>query len=334
MMPENQQSPKIGKRIDFILLFDVKDGNPNGDPDMANSPRFDPETFQGLVSDVALKRKIRDWVFAKAGESGTLKPGYDVFVLQGHSLEERQKMSYTNLKLSMEETPEADEATDDEVDEVDDEVESKKDLKKAAATSKAPIKKLKANIADARAWMCGNFFDVRAFGAVMSTKKFNCGQVRGPVQITFARSFDRILSTEHGITRVAYTTQEKADSLTSSTEMANKHTVAYGLYQAHGFINPNLDTGFTEADQEMLFQAIFNMWDLDRSAARGLMACRGLYAFEHESKLGNFPAHKLFERITVKKKDGVEAPRTFTDYTVTINEKDLPNGVKLRRIFE
>jgi len=301
-MSEDKKSPVISKRTDFVLLFDVKDGNPNGDPDMANSPRFDPETFQGLVSDVALKRKIRDWVFAKAGENGTLKPGYDVFVLQGHSLESRQKMAFEGSGL-----------------------------KKGATDAKT--------VDSARAWMCGNFFDVRTFGAVMSTTDYNCGQVRGAVQVTFARSFDRVLTMEHAITRVAYTKQEKLESTSGRTEMGNKHTVAYGLYLAHGFINPNLaqppnGTGFTEEDQRLLFDALINMWDLDRSAARGLMAPRKIYGFEHESKLGNFPAHKLFDRLKVRRKEGIETPRSFDDYVVSLDEANLPPGVTIKRIFE
>jgi CRISPR-associated protein Csd2 len=291
----------VSKRSDFVLLFDVKDGNPNGDPDMANTPRFDPETFQGLVSDVAIKRKVRDWVFAKKSESGQPAPGYDVFVLQGNALESRQRMPYETLKL------------------------------KAAGNKTSAT-----DVNRARDWMCEHFFDVRSFGAVMSTTDFNCGQVRGPVQVTFARSFDRVLTMEHGITRVAYTREEKARSTTAQTEMGNKHTVAYGLYAAHGFINPTFaaQTGFTEDDQELLFDALRNMWDLDRSAARGELACRGLYVFEHESRLGNAPAHKLFERIQVNRKATVEAPRSFTDYDVRVDESAVPSGVRLLRLFE
>src|SRR4051812_28330024 len=178
----------VSKRSDFVLLFDVKDGNPNGDPDMANTPRFDPETFQGLVSDVAIKRKVRDWVFAKKSESGQPAPGYDVFVLQGIALESRQRMPYDTLNL------------------------------KAAANKTSA-----SDVTKARDWMCEHFFDVRAFGAVMSTTDFNCGQVRGPVQVTFARSLDRVLTMEHGITRVAYTREDKARGTTAQTEMGNKH---------------------------------------------------------------------------------------------------------------
>lgn len=279
----------VDRRYDFVFLFDCQDGNPNGDPDFDNTPRFDPETFQGLVSDVCLKRKIRDYVAAaKSGEGG-----YQIFVTSGLSLESQQNKSYTALKLK-------DKDNRDE-------------------------------IAKAKDWMCGNFFDVRAFGAVMSTKKFNCGQVRGPVQLTFARSLDRVFSTEHGITRVAYTTEEKRAGTTANTEMGRKHTVAYGLYLAHGFINPAFakDTGFNDDDLALLWKALCNLFDLDRSAARGLMSARGLYVFEHSSALGESPAHKLFERVKIEKKPRVESPRSFEDYTVTVRDGDLPTGVKV-----
>jgi len=283
-MSENNSSV-VANRYDFVYLFDCQDGNPNGDPYFDNAPRFDPETFQGLVSDVCLKRKIRDYASLL---------GHRIFVMSGSSLESQQKRPYDELKLK-EKTKE------------------------------------RAEILKARAWMCKNFFDVRAFGAVMSTTDFNCGQVRGPVQITFARSIDRILSTEHAITRVAYTTQEKTDSTSGSTEMGRKHTIAYGLYLAHGFVNPAFasQTGFTEADLTVLWKALGNMFDMDRSAARGLMCPRGLYVFKHASALGEAPAHKLFERITVKPRAGMESPRSFDDYAVTVDEKDLPAGVSL-----
>lgn len=296
----------IANRYDFVYLFDVKDGNPNGDPDMGNSPRFDPETFQGLVSDVCLKRKIRDYVFAQKSQSGKPEAGYDVFVLQGHSLESRQRMPYDNLV----------------------------ELKDKAKGSKTERK----DIDLARAWMCRNFFDVRAFGAVMGTTDFNCGQVRGPAQITFARSIDRVLTSEHGITRVAYTTEEKKRSTSAQTEMGSKHTLAYGLYVAHGFINPHLaqgpnGTGFTEADLEVFWSALSNMFDLDRSAARGLMSCRGVYVFRHASLLGNAPAQKLFELLTVQRKPGVETPRSFAEYEVKVNREKIPTGVELVEMF-
>jgi len=287
-MTQTASSPVIANRYDFVYLFDCKDGNPNGDPDMANTPRFDPETFQGIVTDVCLKRKIRDYVFVLKSQGGTPEPGYDVFVLQGHSLESRQRMPFDSLK----------------------ELEGKAQANK---TNRGDVDK-------ARGWMCQNFFDVRAFGAVMSTTDFNCGQVRGPIQVTFARSVDRILATEHGITRVAYTTEKKTQSTAAQTEMGSKHTIAYGLYRAHGFVSPHLadspnGTGFTEADLGVLWQALINMFDLDHSASRGLMACRGLWVFKHDSKLGNGPAHKLFETITAKAQK--DSPREFTDYEIT-----------------
>lgn len=300
-MNAQASSPIVANRYDFVYIFDVRDGNPNGDPDMDNAPRFDPETFQGLVSDVCLKRKVRDYVYALKSAGGKLEPGYDVFVLQGQSLESRQKLPFDRLPALKEKTG-----------------------KNADRES----------VRAARDWMCRNFFDVRAFGAVMSTTDFNCGQVRGPAQLTFARSLDRIFSAEHAITRVAYTREEKAQGTTAQTEMGNKHTVAYGLFRAHGFINAHLaaDTGFSQADLDVLWQALANMFDLDRSAARGEMACRGLWAFRHPTALGVAPAHKLFERITVRRKPGIEAPRAFSDYDVAVDDRDLPEGVELVRL--
>ncbi len=279
----------------------VEDGNPNGDPDFDNQPRFDPETFQGLVSDVSLKRKVRDYVYALKSQDGSIEEGYDIFVLQGNSLESRQKMAFDHLGY------------------------------KAAEIGRD-------SVAQAKEWMCGNFFDVRAFGAVMSTKKFNCGQVRGPVQVTFARSFDRVLSSDHGITRVAYTTEEKTATSKGSTEMGSKHTVAYGLYRAHGFVNPHLaaQTGFSQADLAVLWKALVNLFELDRSAARGLMAVRHLFVFKHASALGEAPAHRLFDLVqaTRRQEDGkeIESPRSYADYRVTPLEeirKRLPEGVSV-----
>jgi CRISPR-associated protein Csd2 len=291
------ESQVVSHRYDFVYLFDCQDGNPNGDPDFDNAPRFDPETFQGLVSDVCLKRKIRDYVAVLKSSNGSVEPGYRIFVMSGPTLESQQKMSYDDLKIEAK--------TQD-----------------------------RNKIAEARAWMCKSFFDVRTFGAVMSTTDFNCGQVRGPVQITFARSFDRVFSTEHSITRVAYTKEEKAKSTTGSTEMGRKHTIAYGLYRSHGFVNAAFaaQTGFTEADLSVLWRALANMFDMDRSAARGLMCARGLYIFKHSSTLGEAPAHKLFERVKVTPKPGVESPRSFNDYTVTVDEAGLPAGVTLASV--
>jgi CRISPR-associated protein Csd2 len=286
----------IDTRYDFVLLFDCQDGNPNGDPDADNSPRFDPETFQGLVSDVCLKRKLRDYVFyAKADQ-----PGYRIFVQSGNTLESRQRQPFETLAG-------------------DEKLEAKgKDTKPA-------------DIEKARRWMCQNFFDVRAFGAVMSTTDFNCGQVRGPVQITFARSVDRILATEHTISRQAFTGEKDIKPGATGT-LGRKHTLAYGLYVAHGFINPIFadKTGFSDDDLALLWKALANLFDLDRSAARGMMATRGLYIFKHDSKLGNAQAQQLFEKIVVKKKADVESPRSFADYVVTSPEPGtLPPGVTL-----
>ena len=280
----------VTKRYDFVYLFDCQDGNPNGDPDFDNAPRFDPETFQGLVSDVCLKRKIRDYVAAAKGD----EPGYGIFVTSGLTLESQQERAYKGLEMKQD-------------------------------------KDSREQIAKAKDWMCANFFDVRAFGAVMSTKEFNCGQVRGPVQITFARSIDRVFATEHGITRVAYTKEEKKASTTANTEMGRKHTIAYGLYRTHGFINAVFakQTGFNEDDLALLWKALANLFDLDRSAARGLMSARGLYVFEHASALGEAPAQRLFERVTAERKPRVESPRSFGDYTVTVREENLPAGVRL-----
>jgi CRISPR-associated protein Csd2 len=302
-MTQVAASPVVANRYDFVFLFDCKDGNPNGDPDMANTPRFDPETFQGIVTDVCLKRKIRDYVFAAKTQDGKPEAGYDIFVLGGHSLESRQRMPYDNLA-------------------------ELKDKARDKNTEHGDIER-------AREWMCQNFFDVRAFGAVMSTTKFRCGQVRGPAQLTFARSMHRVLSTEHGITRVAYTTEEKTRSTSAQTEMGNKHTIAYGLYLGHGFINPFLaeQTGFTEEDLAILWQALGQMFDLDRSAARGLMACRGMWVFRHDSRLGNASAHRLFElvKITAKK----EPPREFSDYEIAAPSdgpvREFP-GVSVKRL--
>jgi CRISPR-associated protein Csd2 len=284
----------IQNRYDFVLLFDCQDGNPNGDPDSDNSPRSDPETFQGLVSDVCLKRKIRDYVLYANSPEGKVREGYDVFVLAGNTLESRQRMPFDHLGLP-----------------------------KGKDTKPSDTEK-------ARAWMCRNFFDIRTFGAVMSTTDFNCGQVRGPVQLTFSRSIDRIFSTEHTISRQAFTGEKDVKSGTGT--FGRKHTIAYGLYRLYGFVNPMFadKTGFSEEDLQMLWMALKNMFDIDRSAARGLMSTRGLYVFKHDSKLGSAPAQGLFESIQVQRKEGVENPRSFSDYAVTSPDPTtLPPGVEL-----
>ena len=290
----------IENRYDFVYLFDCQDGNPNGDPDSDNSPRFDPETFQGLVSDVCLKRKIRDYVrYAKTNAEDTPESGYGIFVLSGNTLESRQRQPFEQWEG--EGKPEAD----------------GKDTKPT-------------DIEKARLWMCRNFFDVRAFGAVMSTTEFNCGQVRGPVQITFSRSIDRILPTEHTISRQAFTGEKDIKSGTGT--LGRKHTIPHGLYLGHGYINPVFatKTGFSEDDLTLLWKALGNLFELDRSAARGTMSARGLYIFKHESKLGNAQAQRLFETIQVQKKPGVESPRAFTDYSVVPPDPStLPEGITL-----
>lgn len=289
----------IENRYDFIYLFDCQDGNPNGDPDSDNSPRFDPETFQGLVSDVCLKRKIRDYVVSATATGDVLKERNGIFVLSGNTLESNQRQPFEELNG-------------------DDKIEAKgKDTKPT-------------DIEKARQWMCKNFFDVRAFGAVMSTTEFNCGQVRGPVQITFARSIDRILPTEHTISRQAFTGEKDIKSGTGT--LGRKFTIPYGLYLAHGYINPVFatKTGFSEDDLALLWKALANLFELDRSAARGNMSARGLYIFKHESKLGNAQAQKLFESIKIEKKPEVESPRAFTDYTIVLPDPDtLPEGITL-----
>ena len=278
----------IENRYEFVLLFDVKDGNPNGDPDAGNLPRVDPETNHGLVTDVCLKRKVRNFVqAAKAGE-----PNFDIYVTEKAVLTNQQKKAYEALKL-----------------------ENKAD-----------------NAAKAKTWMCQNFFDVRTFGAVMSLKEYNCGQVRGPVQMTFARSVDPILSSEHAITRMAVATEKEAkDQGGDNRTMGRKFTVPYGLYRENGFVNPFFadQTGFGEKDLELFWQALKQMFDLDRSATRGLMSAQKLIVFKHASKLGNAPANVLFDAVRVAKKDGVVYARSFADYVVSVDKTMIPEGIEV-----
>lgn len=304
----------IANRYDFVLLFDVKDGNPNGDPDAGNLPRLDAETGHGLVTDVALKRKVRNFVaMTRNQDERDPQPGekrFEIYVREKAILNLQNQRAYSALQLDVEPA----EADSD------------------GAPEKKPVKKRKGGgdeVNKARAWMCQNFFDVRAFGAVMSTG-INCGQVRGPVQLTFARSVDPIIAQEHSITRMAVATEAEAEKQGGDNRtMGRKHTVPYGLYVAHGFISSFLarQTGFSDADLELLWQALGQMFDHDRSAARGEMATRRLYVFKHESELGNAPAHSLFERIQAVRK--VDVPRSFADYEVVVNEAELPSGVTL-----
>jgi len=289
----------LDNRYDFVLLFDVKDGNPNGDPDAGNLPRVDAETGKGLVTDVSLKRKVRNYIGLVKEE----QPPYEIYVKEKAILNQQHERAYVAI------------GAEDLL---------KGDSKKRKGGDK---------VNEARDWMCKNFYDVRTFGAVMSTG-VNCGQVRGPVQLTFARSFDPIFAQEHSITRMAVATEAEAEKQEGDNRtMGRKHTVPYGLYIAHGFVSAPLagQTGFSEDDLVLLWQALEYMFEHDRSAARGEMATRGLYVFKHDSKLGNAHAHDLFERISVTKKPDAAVPRAFTDYQVSINEDNLPQGVELIR---
>ena len=308
------------RRYDFVLIFDVTNGNPNGDPDAGNMPRLDPETNHGWVSDVSLKRKIRNYVeLARKGE-----PGHHIYVQEGAILNEKHRQAYLSLR------PGDTKATKD----------AKLNPKDDAEASKL------------RDWMCANFFDVRTFGAVMSTG-INCGQVKGPVQMAFATSVEPIMPSEITVTRMAATNEaEKKKSIEGTEEdqrsdnrtMGRKHIVPYGLYVAHGFISAKFAerTGFSEADLELLFEALKNMFEHDRSAARGEMTSRKLIVFRHNNALGNAAAHSLFDRIQVGRSiNGEFRPlddrglgnlppaRKFSDYIVTIDDKSLPAGIDI-----
>jgi CRISPR-associated protein Csd2 len=312
----------LANRYDFVLLFDVKDGNPNGDPDAGNLPRLDAETGHGLVTDVALKRKVRNFVALTRDQTESEpQPGQkrsEIYVREKAILNIQNQRAYSALKLDA--PPEVSEETP--VEEAD--VKKKKPGKDKRKGSGDDIDK-------ARTWMCQNFFDVRTFGAVMSTG-VNCGQVRGPVQLTFARSVDPIVALEHSITRMAVATEAEAEKQQGANRtMGRKHTVPYGLYVAHGFVSAFLakQTGFGEDDLELLWQALENMFEHDRSAARGQMATRGLYLFKHANELGNAHAHALFKRISAKK--NLDVPRDFEDYDVNVDADDLPANVELLR---
>lgn len=293
----------IENRYEFVVFFDVENGNPNGDPDAGNMPRIDPETGYGLVTDVCLKRKIRNYVEAvKEGE-----PGYRIYVKDGVPLNRSDAEACNHFG-----------------------VPTDKEKLKAA---KKKDDKLDEKIRD---FMCEQFYDIRTFGAVMTTfvkGALNCGQVRGPVQLGFARSVDPIMPQEVTITRVAITTEEDAEN--KETEMGRKYIVPYGLYRAEGYVSANLakkTTGFSQEDLELLWQAIMNMFELDRSAARGKMAVRELIVFRHDSSLGNAPAYKLFDLVKAEKAPKVSAPRAYSDYTVTVDEAHLPEGVTCTRM--
>jgi CRISPR-associated protein Csd2 len=314
----------LTNRYDFVLLFDVKDGNPNGDPDAGNLPRLDAESGHGLVTDVSLKRKVRNFVgLVKEQDSRDPQPGekrFEIYVREKAILNNQHQRAYSALKLDA-----AEEASE----------EFAPDADEPAGKKKKPAKEKRKGSADdvdqARKWMCQNFFDVRTFGAVMSTG-INCGQVRGPVQLTFARSVAPIVALEHSITRMAVATEAEAEKQQGDNRtMGRKHTVPYGVYMAHGFVSSFLarQTGFCEEDLELLWQALEHMFEHDRSAARGEMATRGLYVFKHDSELGNAPAHELFKRVTAKATTDI--PRDFENYEVTVDEANMPAGVSLIR---
>lgn len=294
-------SSPISNRYDFVVYFDVENGNPNGDPDAGNMPRIDAETGHGIVTDVCLKRKIRNFVqIAKEDE-----PGFDIYITQGAVLNDNDKKAYEELGVNASEI---------------------KKLKKGD-------RELDEKIRD---FMCSAYYDVRTFGAVMTTfvsDHLNCGQVRGPVQMTFARSVDPVVPQEVAITRVAKTTDERAEK--SGSEMGRKYVIPYALYRCEGFVSANLarkTTGFSDEDLELLWTSIENMFEHDRSAARGKMAVRALIVFKHDSELGNAPSHRLFEAVGTRLKDGVDAPRSINDYEpITVDESMIPDDVTLIR---
>lgn len=278
----------IKNRYDFIILFDVENGNPNGDPDAGNMPRIDAETGYGIVTDVCIKRKIRNYVELVKNE----QEGFYIYVKEGSVLNNQHERAYKALEVDA------------------------KDEKKS-----------KEKLPDLRKWMCKNFYDIRAFGAVMTTQ-VNCGQVRGPVQLNFGRSIDPIIQQEVTITRMAVTKEGES----KTNEMGRKYIVPYGLYKAEGYVSAALaqkTTGFDEDDLELLWEAITNMFEHDHSASRGKMAVRKLVIFKHDSLLGNAPSQKLFDTLTVTRKDDSKPPRQYSDYKITVNKADIPEGVTL-----
>ncbi len=299
----------IKNRYEFVVLFDVENGNPNGDPDAGNMPRIDPESGLGLVTDVCLKRKIRNYVEMVKEDTD----GFKIYIKENIPLNRSDRKACESLGISENEEKKVTEA----------------------------LKKLKKNDPEAdiklRDYMCDNFYDIRTFGAVMTTfvkASLNCGQVRGPVQIGFARSVDPIVSQEVTITRVAITTEKDAEN--KSTEMGRKNIVPYGLYRAEGYVSANLArkvTGFSEEDLELLWEALINMFENDHSAARGKMAVRELIVFKHSKELGDCPAYKLFDAVEVKKKEDVKYPRKYQDYSVQIHQEEIPETVEVKRMI-
>ena len=330
----------LANRYDFVLIFDVRDGNPNGDPDAGNMPRMDAESGHGLVTDVSLKRKVRNFVgLVKADDNANPAQGeqrfeskfaqgekrFEIYVREKAILNLEHERAYSALKSAVASESQAEESTEKQADEATENPST--DIKK-----KNPVKEKRKGSADevgqARKWMCQNFFDVRSFGAVMSLGT-NCGQVRGPVQLTFARSVEPIVALEHSITRMAVATEAEAEKQQGDNRtMGRKHTVPYGVYVAHGFVSSFLakQTGFGDEDLELVFQALTQMFEHDRSAARGEMSTRGLYVFKHDSELGNAPAHALFDRLQVKTKKQGEVVRSFDGYSVAFDGESLAVG--------
>ncbi len=317
----------LANRYDFVLIFDVKDGNPNGDPDAGNMPRLDAESGHGLVTDVSLKRKVRNFVgLVKEQDEREPVEGekrFEIYVREKAILNHQNQRAYSALNLAVAPEEQEDEATTNVATDV---------------KTKKPVKEKRKGSADevgqARKWMCQNFFDVRTFGAVMSTG-VNCGQVRGPVQLTFARSVEPIVALEHSITRMAVATQAEAEKQQGDNRtMGRKHTVPYGVYVAHGFVSSFLakQTGFGEGDLELVFQALAQMFEHDRSAARGEMSTRGLYVFKHDSELGNAPAHALFDRLKVEPKTEGDVARSFDAYSVAFDGQSLAVGQSVQPV--
>lgn len=294
----------ITHRYEFVFLFDVTNGNPNGDPDAGNLPRLDPETNRGLVTDVCLKRKVRNYITLDKGE----QEGFAIYMQERAVLNNQHALGRKAVGLDKETTDE---------------------LKK--------LPKDEAKAREVTAWMCKNFFDIRTFGAVMTTG-VNAGQVRGPVQFAFATSIDPVVPMEVSITRMAVTTQKEADEQSGDNRtMGRKHIIPYGLYRAHGFVSAKLAerTGFSESDLSLLWQSLINMFEHDRSAARGEMAARKLFVFEHESAMGNAPAHKIFDTVNVERltTDADGPARSFTDYRISVQRDALPAGVALHELL-
>lgn len=368
----------INSRYDFVLLFDVRDGNPNGDPDAGNLPRLDAETSKGLVTDVCIKRKVRNYVqIVKPVDNGDATAGFDIYVKEravlgrAHveafnklGIELGQDLSVSipeNLAEALKEVslPEGMEIAEDDEDRsilivsgTTDKKEAKQQIKGTEGLSREVARFLNKALADAmtrkptrdesdkgREWMCRHFYDIRTFGAVMSLKSApNCGQVRGPVQLTFARSVSPVVALEHSITRMAVATEAEAEKQGGDNRtMGRKFTIPYGLYRAHGFISAHLakQTGFGEDDLKLLWESLVNMFDHDRSAARGEMSTRGLYVFKHEGELGDAPAHSLFDLVQVKQNAPDMPARGFGDFSVTAPPAGLLDGfprVTLERI--